>query len=363
MNIHSSFQSHFDFLSHPVCHVGCAQFERQWPPENSEPLSHPISKNFQWLALWHAPKEHEIWIDEKDLEEAQAWIKNFKRKREGIPRLCHRNNPPKLPLFFWSPSPSALLWAEKKGLSLDFCCSLSSVKKIHDKRWLEQNRSQNLLTSCPSKIISSYEEIEALIGEYPHQNWMFKQSWNAAGLGNCPFQAGSKIPPLLKKWIDLNHVIIAQPLLEKVLDFSSLWWISASGTIHFFALTQMLIEKKSRYTGCLIDSAEEIFKFAPSLWDQHLKQATNLLNKAKAEGYFGYIGFDAMIYKEKDSLIQAIIEINARQTLAMHLVSIANTQKITPTKATLKFKAPVSISQENLTLFPQTAGPLSIVFE
>lgn len=360
MNYESPPSSHFQLLKSQVCHAGCAQFERQWPPENQPPFSHPISKAFQFLSLWHSPSSHEVWIEQEAAEQNQAWFEQIRQQRLHLPTICHEKNLPKHPLLFWGSSPMAQTWAKEKNLSLAASPPLDLLQEIHDKRWLEAHRLKPLLNQVESTIIDSLEALEILLKKHPSQNWMFKRTWSAAGTGNFLYHPGASLS-VAQKWIEKDGHLLIQPLLSKEIDFSSLWYLTACADIKFLGCTQMLIEKGSRYAGCWIKSPQDLFSPYPDLWQDHLNEAEALLRLISKRGYFGYLGFDGLIY-HKDSPMeraQAIIEVNARQTLAMHLSSCVNTLELrAPTLA--KLILPSKQKEKGIISLLPPASPLAI---
>jgi hypothetical protein len=214
-------------------------------------------------------------------------------------------------------------WSASHGLCLVQSPTLETLRSIHDKKWLEKKRHKPLLSHLDSQIIHSFKELEQLSHKHPGQPWMIKRSWSAAGLGNRAYIPSITSAHFIEKWLAADQALIIQPLLEKKLDFSSLWYLPAQGSAVFLGSTQMLIENGTRYAGCLLQTPEHLFASYPFLWQEHLQEAQALMDQMRSEGYFGYLGLDGMLYETKHGLCQAIIEINLRQTLAMHLHSCA----------------------------------------
>lgn len=351
--------SHFDLLDEPVCHVGCAQFERQWPPENLEPLSHPISKSLQWLNLWHVPSSHEVWIEPQDVEKAENWLKSHKTLLSKSVQIRNSLNPPKFPLFFWGNSPKALEWAQKKGFQTSPTCELSITQKVHNKTWLEQERKKPLLEDRSTEILDSYESLEKLVTCSNGKGWMFKKPWSAAGTGNKLYLGKGTIPNILRKWIENEGHLIAQPLLDKKIDFSSLWYLKPrSEAPIFLGSTRMVIDATCRYMGCYIPQNGLSLTESENLWQDHLEETRALLKRMTQAGYFGYVGFDGLVYQTNSGLQQAVIEINARQTLAMHLVSVSRNLNYLPAKALLRKSG--SLEKGTFSLIPPNQGLLQI---
>ena len=120
--------------------------------------------------------------------------------------------------------------------------------------------------------------------------------------------------------------VIGEPWVERVLDFSSQWHIDKN-TKEYSYIGASVCKNSSRgiYRGSLVAPEEKLFASYKELWQEHLEHAKRALKKMASLGFFGNVGFDAMIYLHPSSdkkQLQPILEINARKTMGWVAVEL-----------------------------------------
>jgi hypothetical protein len=104
-------------------------------------------------------------------------------------------------------------------------------------------------------------------------------------------------------------------------DFSTQWLIHQNRSIHYLGHTLCLSNSKGQYQGTIVGSKLPI---KPIFLDQHKEIALELLHQMKEFGYYGHVGFDAMIYNK--NRLHPIVEINARKTMGFVALKIQQTR-------------------------------------
>jgi hypothetical protein len=163
--------------------------------------------------------------------------------------------------------------------------------------------------------------------------WIIKSPFQSAGNKNIFLPSNElssknkiKIETLLKK----NPLIILQEKLKIISEFSS-QWIIEKGQFTFVGYASNITTPKGAYSGCQVGAGVENF-IRKDFIENHLKNCKNFLDILISKGYFGPVGFDALIYlneENKEELIP-ILEVNARETFASLCIKIQN--KYLPSK-------------------------------
>lgn len=126
--------------------------------------------------------------------------------------------------------------------------------------------------------------------------------------------------------------VIGEPWVERLLDFSSQWYIEKQ-TKEYSYVGASICKNSSRgiYRGSLVAPEEVLFASYKDLWQEHLYHAKRALQKMAELGFFGNVGFDAMIYLHPCSQkkqLQPILEINARKTMGWVAVELFHKLKL-----------------------------------
>jgi hypothetical protein len=145
--------------------------------------------------------------------------------------------------------------------------------------------------------------------------------------------------------------LIAEPWVDRILDFSTQWYLHEDGRKDYLGFTVCENDARGHYLSTLIGMNE------PAQFDEHLRVVNSVLDMMKQEGYFGHVGFDAMIYGNEQ--LQPIVEINARKTMGW--VALAMQKRHFPgisfalrlTKKTQKTGSLLPISVNNIFLQKQ----------
>lgn len=101
--------------------------------------------------------------------------------------------------------------------------------------------------------------------------------------------------------------VIAEPWVERTLDFSTQWIISPSGEIAYLGSTICKTSDQGAHMSNIAGGQP------PSFIEEQKAAAMPILEEMATMGYFGNVGFDAMVYGQNQ--LQPIVEINARKTM------------------------------------------------
>jgi hypothetical protein len=325
----NAWTSHLELLKQPYCHITNSQFEHQWQNSSQPFYDHDLEMKISYLCSLHMPSSHSAYLPRlfNSPQERPSFHPIIRlRNSEDISHHLEEWLADSKPLYFWGFSPQAIAWANTHKKKIASYPSLECIQMIHNKRWIEQLRGPLDLNLSIISWITHKDQLEQAIKLYPMQTWMIKRAMHAAGRGNYLLPKGSIIPRTLIRWLDWDGGLLLQPFLERIVDFSSLWYISFEGSICKLGLTRMIVNNQGHYQGCILGEQNSLFGDYLELLEVHFTQAYQILKKSHQEGYFGFIGLDAFIYKTSSkALSTTVIEINARQTLAMHLESIRRT--------------------------------------
>lgn len=137
-------------------------------------------------------------------------------------------------------------------------------------------------------------------------NMVLKSCFGTAGRGLIASDSPKAKNFCQQQW-DLNLPVIAEPLVQRTLDFSTQWIISTSGEIAYLGVTIC----KTTSSGIHISNVAGMDP--PPYVEKQKKVAMEVLQEMADMGYFGEVGFDAMVYNGEK--LQPIVEINARKTM------------------------------------------------
>lgn len=110
--------------------------------------------------------------------------------------------------------------------------------------------------------------------------------------------------------------VIAEPWVPRLLDFSTQWMLLEAGKIEYIGATLCENSALGRYVANRVGDEKELFGENLCFLKEHSAVARELLSKMAELGYFGHVGFDAMLYEEAGKKkLHPIVEINARKTM------------------------------------------------
>jgi hypothetical protein len=212
----------------------------------------------------------------------------------------------------WGASKNIARWAEQKGL------------QYPHPTWeatLQANSKAYSFANSPSLPGSTL-----LFNENEVSNWIrhqtgpivFKTCFGLAGKGHL-IQLTPQLDLALifmrKEW-EKNLPVIAEPWVERLLDFSTQWIISENKEIHYVGACLIINSPQGKYLGTRVGDETQLFDIHLPFLEMQRTIAFDVLKKIADLGYFGNVGIDAMLYyQDGQVLLHPIVEINARKTM------------------------------------------------
>lgn len=200
-------------------------------------------------------------------------------------------------LSTWGYSQLAKKWAAERGIAYEMP-DWEVVKKVNSKAY-------SFAKSPLPGARLLYESDRAGDG------MVLKSCFGAAGQGNA-FASDTRADAFCRQQWKLGLPVIAEPWMNRVIDFSTQWMIERSGEVVFLGVTFCKTTSKGVHISNTVGDRVSEEKWATAIEKQKCI-AREVLKEMAQEGYFGEVGFDAMIYDE--DCLQPIVEINARKTM------------------------------------------------
>jgi len=217
----------------------------------------------------------------------------------------------------WGYSRQILNWIQSKNLEINMP-NLEIVKKVNSKAFSFEISP----TFDEASLANNQRELELWLDSHSGPA-VFKSCFGLSGRGHfILFERTIERVKLLQvfcknQW-EQRLPVLAEPWVERCLDFSTQWEILPSGGINFLGAVTFESDDKGVYRSTLVGPTEILFKFHTEELVNHKEEAFKALQILYHEGYWGFVGIDAMIYinhQQKRALV-SIVEINARKTMS-----------------------------------------------
>ncbi len=258
-------------------------------------VRNPIVHQLQYLPLIYAGRDDGVGVTHLPPHE---------------PR-CHLLSETHLPFTeveSWGPSQAVADWAEIKGLTYHMP-PWEVVKTVNSKAF----SFQQIAPLPHAQLITTLEELERWLTttEGPR---VLKNCFGLSGQGHLFLPATpEKIKAFAQREFHTARPIIAEPWVDRKFDFSTQWIIHRDKSITYEGGAILVSDEKGRYQGNKVGPEEKIFgPFFHQLQSQK-QTALHTLMHMSSLGYFGNVGFDAMIWGS--NVLHPIVEINARKTM------------------------------------------------
>lgn len=147
-----------------------------------------------------------------------------------------------------------------------------------------------------SKLLYSQEELQEWIFSFPEPK-VLKAPYETAGRGHI-FN--------LNQPLSWKTPLIAEPWVERVLDFSTQW-----NKAKLLGVTLFENDPKGCYKKTYVQEVD------PFILQEHLSVVEPLVKRIQTMGYEGHLGVDAFVYLWKGKKrVHPVVEINARKTMS-----------------------------------------------
>jgi hypothetical protein len=150
--------------------------------------------------------------------------------------------------------------------------------------------------------------------------YLLKSCFGTAGRGHILTESPKALAFCKTEWAS-GLPVIAEPFVERTLDFSTQWIISPSGEIAYLGAT----ECRTGATGTHISNTAG--GPLPAFVEEQKAFCMPVLEEMAVMGYFGPVGIDAMVYNS--NTLQPIVEINARKTMGWLTLQLRQEKPLT----------------------------------
>ncbi|MBB65169.1 MAG: hypothetical protein CMO81_08905 [Waddliaceae bacterium] len=224
----------------------------------------------------------------------------------------------------WAADQQISVWASKQGITLN-PPSQELLKKINSKRYSFEQ--------CPklpgSQLVSNLEELQSLFDK-KLAKFVLKSEFGVAGKGQFLVEeSNANSLEKARKFCEVEwkkgSVLIAEPWMDRVFDFSSQWFIESPQSIQFLGSVILESSEHGQYLGSVAGPEYLLFEGKRQALGAHLVEAMKVLKQMAIEGYYGHVGIDAMVYKTAQSSeeqLHPVVEINARKTFGWVAIQI-----------------------------------------
>ncbi len=221
----------------------------------------------------------------------------------------------------WGNSTLLTSWAKEKGLTYEMP-DISLTKQVHSKEFSFQSGPP-----LPNgELIFSEKELSSWWKKIKGPK-VLKTPHGSSGKGHFISKREQEdFPMALAFFTKSEKPLLAEPWVERDLDFSSQWKIEKDESITYLGSTICKNSPRGVYRGTVIGPDIILFQKRLDLFEEHLFYSKKALKKMASLGFFGHVGIDAMLYKsEKNTItVQPIVEINARKTMGWAALTIYN---------------------------------------
>jgi hypothetical protein len=148
---------------------------------------------------------------------------------------------------------------------------------------------------------------------------VLKTCYGLSGTGHLLIEPATPVQRILS-WLteEWKHArpVIAEPWVDRLLDFSTQWIITKENEIAYIGSTLCLNDARGKYIASQVGNESLLFGSHQHFLEDHKAVAHKLLMQLSALGYVGNVGCDAMLYQDVRGLaLHPIVEINARKTM------------------------------------------------
>ncbi len=303
-------------------HIANAQFEWELIQQKAPPLIssfeiHSIFLQLQFLPFLYADREDFVCVTARPPEEFWVALNDLNISPPKL-HLLSENVPSSGSVESWGASPSVATWAKKQGLSYELP-PIEVVKQVNSKLF-SFTESSKLVGAA---LVQNAEELEAWMENTPGPK-VLKTCFGVSGKGHFLLVPGydpEKLEHFVQREWREKRPLIAEPWVERVLDFSTQWKIDEE--IQYLGSTVSESTERGAHLQNRVGNEITLFGEHYSFLEEHRAAVVPILQKMVSLGYFGNVGIDAMLYKyEEKTLLHPVVEINARKTMGWAALEI-----------------------------------------
>jgi hypothetical protein len=249
-------------------------------------------------------------------------------------------------LFAWLPTPESRALAKKESLP-HFGPEQHVVDRLHDKGHflgLLKDEAPELLGFPPQEVVilepeffegaRCAEAIAERVATWPRarqRSFTLKPRRGTSGRGRLQGRDGQvriQDRPGLSRLAQRGGAIL-ESWLDRVADYSALFWIHPEGEVEILGTVQQLLHPYGGPVGCrgqIRENRADGFVTSGSAFDEALLRAARSVGQiAHRAGYFGPAGIDAFCHQTESGLaFRPVVELNARMTTSLIGLGLCN---------------------------------------
>lgn len=275
----------------------------------------PLALQLQFLPLLYARAEDVVAVSDLPSDE---YLRAMEGLRGNLPKIiCIDDKVPEgeQEVVSWGASDIINAWAAARSLKykMPSCCV---ARAINSKLWSFERSPKLPGATVVSAAKALHDALDGKAGK-----WVLKTSQGFSGSGHCVFDVNEiqRAQLFFEKEFAVGDPLILEPWVERKVDFSSQWNISPTGEKVLVGVTKFYNTASGRYLGTEINPSEKVFSGTGCFVDAHLDFCKIIILDIARAGYYGPVGFDAMVYvcpQTGQERLQPLVEINARMTMS-----------------------------------------------
>ena len=270
---------------------------------------HPIFRQLQFLPVVYAGAGEGILIADVPNEEYAKRMQPWE-----VFSLLRPSFPKQMEIESWGPSGLIAAFAKKHKLLYEIP-DLALVRRINSKQFSFENAPK----LSHATLLSDEVQTKEWLASFPGKK-VLKTCYGVSGKGHLIIDGPSfpweKIAAFLMREWSAKLPVIAEPWVDRLLDFSTQWLIHKNKEVTYIGATLCENDSKGHYRSNTVGEEKELFGTYFAHLQEHLKYVHPLLSYIAELGFFGNLGIDAMVYTLLDEpKLHPIVEINARKTM------------------------------------------------
>jgi hypothetical protein len=314
-----------------------------------------MQEDLAFLPAWYAEADDWVWVENALPDAFRESLRDLRPciQTISIDRLANqREELYGQSIDLWGIAPQSVHRFEAICQQYDLAWNIpqwkDELRGLGSRRTALQVLTQ-LIKSIPElqettvpHFVSDLGELEEYVSRRPGR-WLVKSPFSSSGRGLVWLPSGPParserqiISGMLKKQAQVS----IEPALDKIMDFSMHFQISAERPIRFLGYSVFQTNAKGAYTHSLLASQKTLESHIYSLIDKDLlsqikARLSPTLQQIYAPHYRGNLGVDMLIYRTPDDLprLHPCIEINMRKSMGYLALCLHSNHLHTATRA------------------------------
>lgn len=306
-----------------VIHIANTDVEFEYA--NSSPLTlqeswsqHPLCLQFQYLPLLYAKSDDVVAVTELPEKGYLDRLMQTGWWPDGLPQMIlldNREPLENLECKSWGFSLLVKKWAEERGIKYPLPPDWGQVCEVNSKAF-----SFGFSTLREAALLNNEKDLVNWLKEVKGEK-VIKTCFGLSGVGNRHVKGSDVTPQLLsfcqQEWKN-ERPVIAEPWLDRFLDFSTQWKILPGNNFECLGATRFETDRLGSYRGTHAGPEELLFGDYEVFLKEHKEYVRHALVEIASTGFFGHVGFDAFLYREGEEMrLNPLVEINGRQTMSL----------------------------------------------